>query len=103
MTDVASRFGLLGAIAAGNTNSAWQFVGSFAINIYPSEDQSELIFEIKNKSSATSFFAGIAPNWERGTPSFIPTPVPGGVLIGPIYTMGNMRQVYTWREPLKLF
>ena len=66
-------------------NPTWHFVGSFRIDIYPDPSCRYITFVLANNSSFRSFAYGIAPDWERSTFPF----------------MGNMRQTYTWTEPIR--
>jgi RHS repeat-associated protein len=68
-----------------------EFVGSYRIDISSTFYNTSsgtgyyLQFTLTNNSSFTSFAYGIGPDWERTT-------------FGP---MGNMRQTYSWIEPLR--
>jgi RHS repeat-associated protein len=81
VTNYGASFGLQGLFTAGTLTE--QFVGSYTIDIYAENNQ--LRFVLSNDSSFKSFAYGIGPDWERS--SFGPG--------------GNMRQTYTWTEPLR--
>jgi hypothetical protein len=67
-----------------NLDTTEHFVGSYSINIYGRAD-GKVSFFLNNKSSFTSFWYGIPPDWSRNT-------------FGP---MGNMTQTIYWTEVMK--
>jgi hypothetical protein len=83
VTNYRSSFGLPGLFSAG-LDATEQFVGSYRVEIFPSENRM-LQFEVSNKTSMESFLYGLGYDYERSELSY----------------GGNMRQVYTWEEPLK--
>jgi len=66
--------------ATRHGSCSWHFVGSFAVNIYPVSCR-RVRFEVKNKSSFTSFSYGIGPHWGEGP-------------------MSDIDQTYTWEQDL---
>jgi hypothetical protein len=84
LSNYKADFGFSGLWAAGG-NSTQQFIGSYRVDITPTSDQHYNTFVVTNTTSATSFFYGAAPSWERE--QFAPG--------------GNMVQTYTWQEPLE--
>ncbi|MFT0214059.1 hypothetical protein VQ643_15900 [Pseudomonas sp. F1_0610] len=85
VTDYKSSFGASGYLEAWvDMNATRHFVGSFKIEIFPTERCDKVRVVLTNTSSFESFFYGLAPHWERST-------------FGP---MGNMQQVYWWEEQL---
>lgn len=82
VTGYAGKFGLKGLVNSGFSPFK-QFIGSMSINIY--SDGSYLTFKVMNKTCFKSFFyQAPVPSWSRST----------------IPIMGNMQQVYTWREKI---
>lgn len=82
VTGYAGKFGLKGLVDSGFSPFK-QFIGSMSIDIY--SDGSYLTFKVMNKTSFKSFFyQAPVPSWNRST-----MPI-----------MGNMQQVYTWREKI---
>src|SRR5690554_467788 len=65
LTDFGGSFGLTGLFKAG-TDMTEQFVGSFDVNIYPSEDGKSATFVITNTTSTESLLYGAGPEYERG-------------------------------------
>jgi hypothetical protein len=89
VTNFKATFGPKGLWDAG-LNSTRQFVGSYKINItvrQTAPDKCEIRFLLFNTTSATSFFYGLFPSWERKW--FFK---PGG----------NIDQVITWTETYNL-
>lgn len=80
VTNYRAGFGLWDLLTTSSPTQ--QFVGSYAINVSPVSNGLE--FTLTNNSSFTSFAYGKMESWERS--SFGPG--------------GNMRQTYTWREPM---
>ncbi|MDZ4151306.1 RHS repeat-associated core domain-containing protein [Methylicorpusculum sp.] len=81
-----ASFGLNGLFTADTL--AEQFVGSYSVDIKVSNGQAN--FSLSNNSSFQSFLYGIPLEWERNT-----------FLSDTSTPMGNMRQTYTWSEPLR--
>ena len=81
VTNFAAKFGLKGLFTANTMTE--QFVGSYSIDIHVSGGMAN--FTLSNNSSFKSFAYGVGPSWERS--SFAP--------------MGNMRQTYSWSEPVR--
>jgi len=84
VTGYKGSFGLADLFWYAGLNPTQQFVGSYRIDIYPI-DGDQIKFELTNNSSMKSFLYGVGPDWER---SVIPY-------------FGNMRQTYTWTEPIR--
>lgn len=84
VTGYKGNFGLTDLFWYAGLNPTQQFVGSYRIDIYP-VDADKIRFVLSNDSSMKSFLYGIGPDWERSTFS----------------NFGNMRQTYTWTEPLR--
>lgn len=80
VTNFGAKFGLKGLFTADTMME--QFVGIYTIDIHVSGGMAN--FTLSNNSSFKSFSYGVGPAWERG--SFAP--------------MGNMRQTYSWSEPV---
>lgn len=80
VTNFGAKFGLKGLFTADTMTE--QFVGSYTIDIHVSGGMAN--FTLSNNSSFKSFAYGVGPAWERS--SFAP--------------MGNMRQTYSWSEPV---
>lgn len=74
VTNYAAHFGLTGLVESG-LNPTEQFIGSYRVDVYPTED-GQMNVVINNTSSFRSFAYGVAPDWNRST-------------FGP---MGNMSQ-----------
>jgi RHS repeat-associated protein len=77
-------FRLPGLFASG-ANSTRQFIGSYRIDIYLFgcvNHKCKIDFELHNTTSATSFFYGLFPSWEREE----------------FRMMGNVRQTIWWTE-----
>jgi len=88
VTDFGAKFGLKGLWEA-KLNPTRQFLGSYSVNIIPvrtTGQQCQVRVLIFNTTSATSFFYGHGPSWERGWLLFT-------------RPMGNMRETITWTEP----
>ncbi|MDD5707848.1 MAG: hypothetical protein PHR35_18165, partial [Kiritimatiellae bacterium] len=84
VTDYAARFGLSGALMAG-VNSTRQFVGSYDVNIYPINNGREIRFILYNNTSLKSLAAGLLGSYER---------------VDEFGLCGNMREYFTWTEPV---
>jgi len=83
LTDFGGSFGLKGLVKAG-TDITEQFVGSFDVNIYPSDEGKTATFIISNTTSVESLLYGAGPEYEReGT-------TPGG----------NIRQTFVFTEEI---
>lgn len=81
VTDYAVKFGPLRLlISLAMQSCAWNFIGSFDINIYPAGCK-HIDVAVSNNSSFTSFSYGLGPSWQRGP-------------------MSDFRQIYTWNEGL---
>lgn len=76
-------FGLPGLVGAG-VDPTEQFVGSYKVEIFPQPDKT-LRFELSNTTSLESFLYGKGPEYEREDFAY----------------GGNMRQTYTWTEPVE--
>jgi hypothetical protein len=76
-------FGLPGLVAAG-IDPTEQFVGSYKVEIFPQPDKT-LRFELSNTTSLKSFLYGQVEDHEREDFAY----------------GGNMRQTYTWTEPVE--
>lgn len=83
VNDYAARFGLGDFLTNGSPTQ--QFVGSYGVKIEPINNGADLRFTLTNNSSFKSLGYGLMPDWERS--SFGPGE--------------NMRQTYTWSEPLR--
>lgn len=84
VTNFSGAFGPIELVAAG-VDPTEQFVGSYRIDIFPQPDKT-LRFELTNNTSMESFLYGAGPEYERED-----------FVYG-----GNMRQTYTWTEPVEL-
>ncbi len=83
VTNYRAKFGLFELFTTSSPTQ--QFVGSYRVDALVVDAGASLSFVVTNNSSFKSFGYGVAPAWERR--SFGPG--------------GNMRQTYTWTEPLK--
>jgi hypothetical protein len=82
VTNFSGKFGLKGLVDSGFSPFK-QFIGSMSIDIF--SDGAYLTFRISNKTSFKSFFyQAPVPSWNRST----------------LPVMGNMSQVYTWKEKI---
>jgi hypothetical protein len=84
VTGYKGDFGLIDLVWYAGLNPTQQFVGSYRIDIFP-VGQDQIRFDLSNNSSMKSFLYGIGPDWERDKAA----------------PFGNMRQTYSWTEPVK--
>lgn len=84
VTNFNGSFGLFGLVAAG-TDIVEQYVGSMNIDIQVDEKGENMLFILGNNTSKTSALYHAADSYER---------TPGNE------AMGNMYQVYIWKEPI---
>jgi hypothetical protein len=84
VTNYRGTFGLTGLLGAGSDPTE-QFVGSYRVDIFPEEGLTAR-FEVTNTTSVESFLYGVGPAYEREDLSY----------------GGNMRQTYTWIEPIDM-
>jgi RHS repeat-associated protein len=84
VTNYKGSFGLVGIVAAG-FDLVEQFVGSMNIDIQVDEKGENLLFIVSNTTSESSAFYHMADSHERS---------PGNE------AMGNLYQVYIWKEPI---
>lgn len=82
VTNYRGTFGLAGLVGAG-ADPTEQFVGSYRVDIFPDAGRNAR-FEVTNTTSIESFLYGLGPAYEREDLSY----------------GGNMRQTYTWIEPI---
>ncbi len=82
VTNYRGAFGLAGLIGAG-VDPTEQFVGSYRVDIFPDAGRNAR-FEVTNTTSTESFLYNYGPAYEREDLSY----------------GGNMRQTYTWIEPI---
>ena len=82
VTNYRGTFGLVGLVGAG-PDPTEQFVGSYRVDIFPDAGRNAR-FEVTNTTSTESFLYGLGPTYEREDLSY----------------GGNMRQTYTWIEPI---
>jgi RHS repeat-associated protein len=85
VTNYKGDFGVFDLVWYAGLNPTQQFVGSYRIDISPVGND-QIRFELNNNSSMKSFLYGIGPAWERSSSDT---------------NFGNMRQTYTWTEPIK--
>jgi len=84
VTNFNGGFGLFGLVAAG-TDIVEQYVGSMDIEIQVDEKGENMLFIVGNNTSKTSALYHAADSYERTTGNQV---------------MGNMYQVYIWKEPI---